>query len=1340
MKCISEYNLFTKEKKVFLFFLILFSFFSRTSVAQVGTLTGTGMSICNQYSFSICPTQTITPFNYGSQNYSCNNTTLPDVSFNIMGSGWRVMINSWFFVATVNGQLKGYDNSGALQTIPFLATNTITPLSYSGNFVQFAINGVASGTLLNSTTFSISINPVIFAGNSYTYCPSATGSVTINPNSPSQGGPWTYNWQPGNLNGNPVIVNPTVNTIYTVTVNSNAGCSTSATVGVYINCTSTTTAFFTCPDTVCVNQTFTVNNTSTNGSTYYWNFCQGNTNNTPQAINLGNIGFFSGPVFITIAKDGTDYYAFVVNNTFGTLSRLFFGSSLLNNPVATNLGNVSGAFPSSLEDLHLEFEGGNWYGIVVGGLGSESIIRISFGNSLANIPTAVNMGNIGGMSYPQRLKIFKNGSNYYGFTTNRNNNTITRFSFGTSITNTPTGSNMGNIGSLNIPDAIAIVTLNNLWYGYVINEGNNTISRFDFGNSLLNVPTGTNLGNTGALNGPRGIDMWTECNEIRGLITNRFSNDLINMNLPSGPTGPVITTSFGNIANFSFPHSITRFRSGDTLFAFITNVSNNTLSRIYYPGCTNASIASSTLTNPPPISYNAAGNYYVNLVVNEGQISQTNYCKQITVVNSISLTASSASVCAGSSASLSVSGASSYTWSSAGNLSTNGNSVVITPTTTTTYSIVGASGTCSNTTTSTLSVITLPVISISPLSPSICLGQSTSLTASGASTYSWSSSNSLSNNTGSTVSASPTTTTIYTVTGTVNTCTNNSTVTVTLLSNPIISLTPSTTICAGQTTTITASGATSYTWNASSNLSSLSGSVVTATPNVTEIFSVTGELSNCISTATTMVSVVNTPTLAVNSSSSIICPLGSASLIVTGASNYTWTPSSSLSSNSSSLVIASPSTTTTYSVIGTNSPCPISSQVSVVITVTNNPIIVSSNATVCSSSSTSLNATGGISYTWSPSLNLNTTIGATVIASPSSSSTIYTVSGSSSLGCVGSTSLSVYVIPTPTITIATNSLVLCNVGQSANLYATGANSYSWSPISTINSINTSSTVASPTITTIYSVSGSNGVFPNVCTSTKTVQINVGSTTTITVCPNDVICYGQSTTLYAVGGNIYHWTPSTGVSNPNDSTTNVKPTTTTIYTVTVSKNNICPVTSTVQVQVNPLPIVDAGKDSTINIDQSIVLYGTGNVNVGFLSPNGEPLICNWCPVVSVSPKETTCYTLEGFNSFGCRNLDEVCVFVKKEWDVFIPNCFTPNGDFENEYFIPKGYGISQIDLKIFDRWGVIIFDENNTVLGWDGSYKRILCPQGVYVYQVSIHAMSGELVTKTGHVTILSKLK
>lgn len=465
------------------------------------------------------------------------------------------------------------------------------------------------------------------------------------------------------------------------------------------------TANFIAPDTVCVGQQFTVQNTTTGPATsYYWNFCLGNTNAPPTPTNMGNVGGFNGPVYYTIGKDGTNYYAFVSNNSSGTITRLFYGSSLINNPITTNLGNLGGVVPNNAEDIHLQLENGNWYGIMVGGGGfADRVIRLSFGNSLGNVPTAINMGNIGGLVYPQRLRIFMSGGNYYGFTPNAFGNTITRFNFGASITNIPTGTNLGNIGNLSQPDDIAIINFGGNWYGYIVNEISNSITRLNFGNSLLNTPTAVNIGNTGALNGPRGIDVYVECGQIKGLITNRYSHDLLNMNFTNGPTGPIITTSYGNIANFSFPHSITRFRSGDTLFAMIPNVANNTLSRIYYPNCVSSSIPSSTLVNPPAVSYNAPGIYYISLTVNETQINKSDYCKQVVAVAppTVGITGQT-SYCIGDS--IILSGTSppgcTYLWQGPNNFTTTTTSIIIPNASITnsgTYSLVVFKGACSST-------------------------------------------------------------------------------------------------------------------------------------------------------------------------------------------------------------------------------------------------------------------------------------------------------------------------------------------------------------------------------------------------------------------------------------------------------------------------------------------------------------------------------------------------------------------------------------------------------------------------------------------------------------------
>ena len=107
---------------------------------------------------------------------------------------------------------------------------------------------------------------------------------------------------------------------------------------------SLVTAGFTAPDTVCLNTQVSISNTSIGASSYYWNFCVADINQPPIGVNLGNIGgYFSEPVFVDIAEDNGNYYGFVVNHVPGGITRLDFGSSLLNTPTATFLGNISGA-------------------------------------------------------------------------------------------------------------------------------------------------------------------------------------------------------------------------------------------------------------------------------------------------------------------------------------------------------------------------------------------------------------------------------------------------------------------------------------------------------------------------------------------------------------------------------------------------------------------------------------------------------------------------------------------------------------------------------------------------------------------------------------------------------------------------------------------------------------------------------------------------------------------------------------------------------------------------------------------------------------------------------------
>jgi hypothetical protein len=111
------------------------------------------------------------------------------------------------------------------------------------------------------------------------------------------------------------------------------------------------------------------------------------------------------------------------------------------------------------------------------------------------------------------------------------------------------------------------------------------------------------------------------CDQIVGFAVNGHldNSSVIKIDFQNNLSAKPTLTSLGVIGNSSFPHSISKlFRVKDDVYGFITNVDNNTITRIKFSGCTNASTPSSTLQNPPTVSYNKPGTYNINLTVDDG--------------------------------------------------------------------------------------------------------------------------------------------------------------------------------------------------------------------------------------------------------------------------------------------------------------------------------------------------------------------------------------------------------------------------------------------------------------------------------------------------------------------------------------------------------------------------------------------------------------------------------------------------------------------------------------------------------------------------------------------------
>lgn len=594
----------------------------------------------------------------------------------------------------------------------------------------------------------------------------------------------------------------------------------------------------------------------------------------------------------------------------------------------------------------------------------------------------------------------------------------------------------------------------------------------------------------------------------------------------------------------------------------------------------------------------------------------------VTVISPPTVTVNSGTICSGSSIVLNASGATTYTWSPATNLSsTTGASVTASPSTTTTYTVTGTTGSCSSTATSTVTVNPTPIITVN--SPSYCMGGSAVLTASGATTYSWSPATNLSATTGASVTANPSTTTVYTVTGTSSGCSGTASSTVTVTSNPTITVN-SGTICNGSSIVLNATGATTYTWSPASGLSATTGSSVTASPTTTTTYTVTGTTGTCSGTASSTVTVNPNPTVTVNSAT--ICASASTTLTANGSTTYTWSPASNLSATSGTSVTANPTATTTYTITGTTNGC--SSTATSVVTVNPLPVLSVNSGTICDGNSIPLVANGATTYSWSPAASLSSASGSSVDASPSTTTT-YTVTGTTN-GCSSSTTSTVTVNPLPIITV--NSETICS-GASANLTANGASSYTWSPAGTLNSSSGSNVIASPLTTTTYTVTGTSSGCSNTATSTVTVTPNPSVTVN-----SGTICSGSSLLLNASGATTYTWSPATGLSATTGASVNSNPATTTVYTITGTSNG-CSSTATSTVTVNPIPTVSVSNNGPLCAGQTLTLSAssTSGASYQWSGPNGFNSSSQNPTISSVSNSNAGTYTVV-ITLNGCTSSD------------------------------------------------------------------------------------------------------
>lgn len=663
-----------------------------------------------------------------------------------------------------------------------------------------------------------------------------------------------------------------------------------------------------------------------------------------------------------------------------------------------------------------------------------------------------------------------------------------------------------------------------------------------------------------------------------------------------------------------------------------------------YTWSTSANTSSVSVTPSATQTYTVSGTNSFGCVANSAIT--------VTVDNTPTVTATASSgsgVCPGATLTLNGGGASSYTWT--GGVTTVTNGVPFTLPSSTPYTVTGVNACGSATAAITVSIHPLPNVTPSASSPSICSGGSLALTGVGnATNYAWKGSTPAFT-VANTASFTPALTqTNYTVIGTsALSCTAAATITVPVISTPSIAPTSGPgLICIGKSSTLTATGASNYTWTGGAAVGNNSVYVVTPSSPGISTYTVIRANSTCTTSAIVSVVTNSLPNVFAITSSTLVCASTAASLAVAGGQSYTWTspgappsvPAFTFGYNNPNPIVFPP-VSSVYTVAASDGTC-VNTTTVAVNTNPNPTITIATTATaICVGQSVTVSATGAINYTWTTGTNTYNTV--SVTESPTVA-TAYNVTGDNSFGCTSTAGQVVLVNPNPTLNVAPvpNKTLVCN-GGSSTLTVGGANTYTWSS-GVYTGAGTSAVVTSTALSSgpvIYTVTGTNTLTG--CTSSKTATINV-FIPTLAVSGTPSTCPGGNITLSASGGNAnsYTWTaPGSATSQVGFSSINTPisgPGVFTVSAMTTSLIVICPGTQTVAVNLYPNPVITASAQRTVICNKEHVTLTAGG-GTAYAWSNGAQT-----STISVGPTSNTTYTVTGTDNNGCVNTGTVLVKV------------------------------------------------------------------------------------------------
>jgi gliding motility-associated-like protein len=345
-------------------------------------------------------------------------------------------------------------------------------------------------------------------------------------------------------------------------------------------------------------------------------------------------------------------------------------------------------------------------------------------------------------------------------------------------------------------------------------------------------------------------------------------------------------------------------------------------------------------------------------------------------------------------------------------------------------------------------------------------------------------------------------------------------------------------------------------------------------------------------------------------------------------------------------------------------------------------------------------------------------------------------------GCADSATRVATVYPNPVVDAGADTTICLN--NDYTLTAKGSESYRWDADPTLSCTGCASPTATPLGHTTYYVTG---LTEYGCSARDSVKLQVIRPLKMSVGRGDTICVGATVPLTASGTQSYQWSPALYLDNPNSSSPKSKPDSTIQYRVIGSDEKNCFTdTGYIKIKVYRIPTIDikGGNNINLKVGESMKLETSSSPDITqwkWFPTQG--LSCATCPEPVASPKETITYSVVATNDGTCLSRDQVTITVIcNNGNIFVPNTFSPNGDGNNDYFFPRGTGVSAIkNMKVFNRWGQVVFEKNkmpvnNANEGWNGKFNGVAMPTDVYVYILEVVCDNSSIIPIKGNVTLL----